>query len=104
MNALNADLAVRIKMAQVVITLRIMPSSPDVDLKNVENLAKREIEAFGGEVGKIEERPIAFGLKALLIYFIMDESRGSTEELEKRIGALEGVSSVEVVDVRRTIG
>ena len=34
----------------------------------------------------------------------MDESKGSTDALEEDIKGIEGVNSVETVDVRRAIG
>lgn len=91
-------------MAQVVVTLKIMPESPDVDLKQIEVAASREVKTFGGDVGKILVEPIAFGLKAVKILFVMDESIGSTEALENAIQGLSGVQSVQVTDVRRAIG
>lgn len=91
-------------MAKVVVTLKIMPESPDSDLKIVEEKAEEEIKKFGGEVGKKEVEPVAFGLKALKLYFVMDESKGSTEDLEKKISLISGVGSVTVEDVRRTVG
>jgi elongation factor 1-beta len=92
-------------MASVVVTLKIMPKSPDVDLKAVEEKIKSEIVAFAGEgETKTEVEPVAFGLKALKIIFVMDEAKGSTEPLEKKIQEVEGVNSVEVTDVRRAIG
>ena len=92
-------------MANVVITLKIMPESPDTDLSKITEEAKAKITSFAGEGDmKTEEEPIAFGLKALKILFVMDESKGSTEELEKDISSLDGVNSVEVVDVRRAVG
>lgn len=81
-----------------------MPESVDVDLNKVKEEAKEKIAEFGGEVGKEEEEPIAFGLKALNLIFVMDESIGSTESLEEEISKLKGVQSVEVTDVRRAIG
>lgn len=92
-------------MANVVITLKIMPESPETDLSKIEEGAKKKITGFAGEgTMKAEQEPVAFGLNALKIIFVMDESKGSTEELEKDIASLEGVNSVEVVDVRRAIG
>ena len=91
-------------MAQVVITFRVMPESPDSDLKQIEKMANDAIKRFGGEVGKVEIKPFAFGLNAINIYFVMDEAKGSTEELEKEIKGMEGIASVEVTDVRRAIG
>ncbi len=91
-------------MAQIIITLKIMPESPDIDLKKIEKQATKKIAKFGGEVGKVEIEPVAFGLKALKLYFVMDEAKGTTDPLEKDIETIKGVNSVEVTDVRRAIG
>lgn len=91
-------------MAQVVITLKIMPDSPDEDLDSIKHKAKAAIKKFGGDVGKEEIVPIAFGLSALNLIFVMDEKIGSTEKLESEIASFPGVSSVQVSDVRRAIG
>jgi len=92
-------------MAQVVVTLRIMPKSPSVNLSKIEKEALDKIFAFAGKGDtKIEQTPIAFGLKSLNIIFIMKEEQGSTESLENDIAKIQGVQSVEVTDVRRAVG
>lgn len=91
-------------MAQVVITFKIMPESPDIDLNTIKEKVKGIISDFGGEVGREMEEPIGFGLVALKLIFVMDEAKGSTEVLEEQISALKEVASVEVTDVRRAIG
>ena len=92
-------------MAQVVVTIRIMPQSPEVELAKLENLAKREIVKFCNSLEfKTSIEPIAFGLKALNIIFVMAEDKGSTEQLENNIMRIHGIQSVEVTDVRRAIG
>lgn len=92
-------------MARVVVSLKLMPESVDVDLSQIRTEAEKKIIEFAGETEfKIEEQPIAFGLKALIILFIMDESKGSTEELEDSLAEIKGVQSVEVTDVRRAVG
>lgn len=91
-------------MADVVITMMIMPENPEVDLSKIESQAKKMISDFGGEVGKIEYEPVAFGLKALKLIFVSDEKKGGTEDLEQKISEIPGVMSVEVTDVRRAIG
>lgn len=91
-------------MARVIVTLRIMPASPETSLSEIKDKACKEITEFGGEIGKTEDMPVAFGLTAANIIFIMDESKGSTEPLENKIKEIKGVNSVEVIDVRRAIG
>ena len=92
-------------MGTAIVTLTIMPKTPDVDLTSVETQAKVKIASFAGEgETKTEIEPIAFGLKALKIIFVMDESKGATDPLEEDIQTIEGVQSVEVSDIRRALG
>ncbi|MFH2020901.1 MAG: elongation factor 1-beta [archaeon] len=92
-------------MADVVVTLNIMPESPDIDLKKIEVASLAEIKSFTGfDNYKVSIEPLAFGLKAVKIMFVMAEDKGATDPLEESIGKIEGVNSVEVTDVRRTIG
>jgi elongation factor 1-beta len=92
-------------MANVIVSLRIMPESPDIDLTKLESKIKEKIVKFAGEGEmRINVQPIAFGLKALNIIFVSDEKKGTTEHLEKEIENIDGISSVEVTDVRRAVG
>lgn len=88
--------------SKVIVTFSIMPESVEVNLETVSNSAKSILSKYG-EVAKIEQKPVAFGLKALEIMAIFDESKGSTEPIENEISEIEGVNSIEVIDVRRTV-
>lgn len=82
-----------------------MPESVDTDLETIKQKAIEEIASFAGNDGiKAEKEPIAFGLNSLKLMFVMDESKGSTEELEKIIAQIDQVESVECIDVRRAVG
>jgi len=91
-------------MARVVITLNIMPESPDVDLGEVLSAAKKDLEKFKAVFMRVEEEPVAFGLKALKLTFSVDEKGGDTEPLEEKIKTIEGVQSVEVISASRGLG
>jgi len=91
-------------VATVIVSLQIMPESPETDLDKLASAATEKITAFGGTVGKTEQQEIAFGLKSLNIMFAMPEEKGSTEELEKQLSEIAEVKSVQVTDVRRAIG
>ena len=84
-------------MTNVVITLKVMPESLDVDLKQLQDKVKKEIIKFtkNKEI-KMEIELVAFGLKALKLIFVMDEELGSIEELENKISKLSGVNSVKL--------
>ena len=92
-------------MANVIITVKIMPKNPDIDLKNIEFNSKNIISKFtDNKETKTEIEPIGFGLKALRIIFVMDENKGSPDPVSEEITRLEGVNSAEIVDVRRALG
>lgn len=92
-------------MGTAIATLKIMPESPDVDLKKIEEKALQLITEFSDErQKKTDIQPVAFGLKSLSITFLMDEKKGGTEPLEAQISEIEGVQSVELSDIRRIIG
>lgn len=92
-------------MAKAVVTLKIMPDDPEIDLEALEEQALEKINAFSEtDDTKTEVQPVAFGLKALQIMFVMQEEKGDTEGLEQDIESLDGVMSCETTDVRRAIG
>jgi len=91
-------------MAKVVVTLRIMPESPDVDLNNLEKKVLKKIkDVIGNTETKVEREAIGFGLNALKIFFVMDEQRG-TDKIEDAVRNIKDVQSVDIIDVRRAIG
>jgi len=106
MCVLNVNLRDLIKMAQAVVTIRIMPDSPEVNLNSLELRAKEKIKEFVREDAemRVEVEPVAFGLKAIKITFVMDESLGSPDPLAEEIENFEDVNSAEIVDVRRALG
>lgn len=95
-------------MATAVVTVKIMPESPEIDLDKVTEKVQQVIREFTERDDpadqKVEIEPIAFGLKAIKIIFAMDEAKGSPDAIEDKITAIEGVQGFEVTDVRRAIG
>ena len=92
-------------MAKVVVTMKIMPEGPETDLKALEKIAIANIVAYTkNHETKTEIKPIGYGISALMIIFVMEEDRGSTEPLEEQLKKLPHVESIDVTDVRRAIG
>jgi len=92
-------------MGFAVITLKVMPASPEIDLEKLEVKVKEEIIKFAGDgETKTEIEPVAFGLKALKIIFVMDESKGSPDPVAEIVEQFEEVNSAEISDVRRALG
>ncbi len=92
-------------MANVVVTMKVMPEGVDSDLDAIASEVKKHIVAFAGKGEiRVSKNPVAFGLQELQFIFVCDEAKGSTEHMEKKIAALPNVNSVDVTDVRRAIG
>ena len=82
-----------------------MPESPETDLEKKLEEAKKIIAEFAGEgETRASIQPVAFGIKALNIIFVMDEAKGSPDPVAEKITELEGINSAEITDVRRAIG
>ncbi|HLD02374.1 MAG TPA: elongation factor 1-beta [Candidatus Nanoarchaeia archaeon] len=91
-------------MGNVILTIQIMPVSPETDLNKILEEAKKFAEEFKYHFAKSEEVPLAFGLKSLNITISYDEKRGGSDEFEEKLRAIDGVNSVEVIDARRAFG
>jgi len=81
-----------------------MPDSPDTDLEVLQQACNKVIIEFGSEIGKVEIEPIAFGLKALKLFLVLEEGKGSPDDLEESLRGVEHAQSVETIDVRRALG
>jgi len=90
-------------MGTVLIKIKIMPESPDTDLKAIEEKAEQIIKQNKGQTHKSETEPVAFGLNALILTLALDESE-SIDNIENKLKEIEKVSSAEVIDFRRAIG
>ena len=90
-------------MGTALITIKIMPESPNANLDAIQEKAKQVVEEKGGKNPSTKTEPVAFGLNAVIINFAMDESL-SQDSFEEPLKQIEEVNSVEVIDFRRAFG
>ena len=90
-------------MGIALVKIKIMPTSPEVNLEEIKNSAKTIIESNKGARTNFEEQPIAFGLKAVIAGFEIDEE-SPLEPIEENLKKIENVNSVQVIDMRRAFG
>ena len=86
-------------MAKIAALLKIYPEGPST--LNKVKVAISSLKGGSIEVMRIEEEPIAFGLKALNVLFVIPDEEGTLVELERKICSIPGVSSVEVIRASR---
>ncbi len=83
-------------MGDVIVVLRVMPKS----LAGFDTI-KRDLELLHPK--RLEEEPIAFGLKALRFTTIIPDAEGEIDRLEERIRKIKGVRDVQTVMVSRAL-
>ncbi len=90
-------------MGIVAVKIKIMPVSPETNLKKIEEQAVKDVINLGGKNPSVTEEPIAFGLKAIILFFAWPEEK-EIESLEKKLEKIKDVNSIQVVDMRRAFG
>jgi len=85
-------------MGEVAAKIRVMPESTETDLEALKQRV-RDVLPEGVRLHAFSLEPIAFGLKALIVVVILADAEGGTERVEKAIAGLDGVESVNVVEV-----
>ncbi|MEM2138034.1 MAG: hypothetical protein QW568_03010 [Candidatus Anstonellaceae archaeon] len=81
-------------MGQVAVVLKIMPE----DMGKFDQL-KEDVKSL--KPYKIEEQPVAFGIVALMLTFVVEDGAGGADLLEANAAKLANVSGVEVVSMDR---
>ena len=90
-------------MAVVAIKMKVLPDSPEVNLEELKNKIYDSLLKAGAiKINSIYEEDIAFGLKALIVFFAWPEEK-DTSIAEEAI-KVSGVSSEEILDYRRAFG
>ncbi len=94
-NGFVTDMKV-IQIGEVICVYKIMPESPETFEK-----VKKALEAM--EPNRLEEEPVAFGLKAVIFTKIIPDGDGVLEELENKLNGIDGVGSVENIRTSRAM-
>ena len=90
-------------MATVVLVIKLLPDSPEVNFDEMKMKVQALIEPEGAKNISFEIKPIAFGLNALMLKTDMPEEKG-TDLIEQKLQSVPHVSSVTIEDYRRAFG
>lgn len=82
------------------VKIKIMPTSPEVNLEEIKTKTKELVEQEGGKNREYEEEPIAFGLTAIIAFFEWPEEK-ELEKFEEKLQKIENVNSTQVIDMRK---
>jgi len=79
---------------------KLMPESTEVDLKEIEKIAKKIVEDFGGNNKEYSIEDIAFGLKAVIVFFFYPDNK-NIDVMEERLSKIPHVASAQLIDMRK---
>ena len=92
-------------MAKAIVTFKLMPESPDVDLEAIKEEAQ-QIAQEAGAIGQMQTRiePIAFGLKAVLVLAMYNVEGADFDGIAEKMAVIKGVQSAEVAKMDLALG
>ncbi|MBI2112855.1 hypothetical protein HYT52_04935 [Candidatus Woesearchaeota archaeon] len=92
-------------MAKAIITFKLMPESPDVDLGPIKEKALAIAKSHGsiGEM-QVKEDPIAFGLIAVLILAMYQVEGTEFDKIAEEMAKIPEVQSSEVARMDLALG
>ncbi len=88
-------------MGEVAIRYKIM-CSPDSDV-SADEIAEMmtALESDIGEVQSVETKPLAFGMKFVEAYCVIQEGDGTVDSFEDSIKGIDGVGEIQVLEIGR---
>lgn len=89
-----------IPVARLVARIKLLPTDIKVNLDSVVNKLKSSLPD-GMEIKNSAKEPIAFGLNALIVDFLLDDKEGQMDKLESMVKDTEGVSEIQVMNISR---
>jgi elongation factor 1-beta len=87
-------------MARLVVRIRILPAEAESNLEEVVEVIGKSVPE-GMELKTSSMEPIAFGLKAIIGDFLLDDAEGQMDKLEESIKQVDGVGEIEVMNISR---
>lgn len=90
-------------MTRLVARIKVLPTDVDTNLDGLVEKLKSSLPD-GMQLKNSAKEPIAFGLNALIVDFLLEDKEGQMDELESAVRDTEGVSEIEVMNLSRQAG
>ncbi|MCP8321869.1 MAG: elongation factor 1-beta [archaeon] len=83
-----------------MVRLRVLPTDAEITPARISESIQKSLPS-NIEIRRVVEEPIAFGLVASIIDFIIEDREGEMDRLEKSVRASELVSEIEVIGLSK---
>ncbi|MEM0117631.1 MAG: elongation factor 1-beta [Conexivisphaerales archaeon] len=87
-------------MTGIIARIKLLPDDASLNPEELLSRIKNTVKGVG-EVKAHKVEPIAFGLNALIVDFVIQDAEGGTDPLEERLSKVSGLGSFEVIGVSR---
>lgn len=87
-------------MGEVAITFKVMPDGMDVDLGELKSALEDKL-ANQCKIRAMDEEPVAFGLKAIVLKVVVEDAEGLLDKLEATIAGIPGVQNANMTEMGR---
>ncbi|MEM2955294.1 MAG: elongation factor 1-beta [Nitrososphaerales archaeon] len=84
----------------MIVRLRILPTDAEISPAKISESIQKSLPS-SIEIRRIVEEPIAFGLVASIIDFIIEDKEGEMDRLEELVRSSELVSEMEVIGLSK---
>ncbi len=84
----------------MLVRLRILPTDAEISPAKISESIQKGLPS-SIEIRRIVEEPIAFGLVASIIDFIIEDKEGEMDRLEESVRSSELVSEIEVIGLSK---
>ncbi|HUR61200.1 MAG TPA: hypothetical protein VM286_02390 [Candidatus Thermoplasmatota archaeon] len=88
-------------MGQVLLKYRITPEDAETNMQQLEANVRKALPADVGKVNKAEVQPFVFGMKVLVVSFIVEDIEGNNDKVESLITGVPGVQGADLLDMGR---
>lgn len=90
-------------MTRLVARIKVLPTDVDINLDGLVEKLKSSLPD-GMQLKNSAKEPIAFGLNALIVDFLLEDKEGQMDKLESAVRDTEGVSEIEIMNLSRQAG
>ncbi len=88
-------------MSLVAVQMKVMPASAETDMSVLREKIIKNMPDNAKLNGEIEEQPIAFGIKALIVTVLVEDEEGGVESVEEAINAIPEAESIQIITMTR---
>jgi len=87
-------------MTGIIVRVKLLPEDASIQPEKLLSIVREKTKG-SAEIRAHRVEPIAFGLNAVIVDFVIQDAEGGTDPLEESLSKVNGIGSFEVLGVSR---